>query len=220
MANNDQDIAIIGLGSFGINVLNNFVSKGVDVTIIDKSQDLINKYGNKSSNAIVLDSTNSEALKSVGINNYDHVVVAIGQDLNASILTTLVLLELGVKNIVVKASDENHVKILKKIGAHRIVYPDSEMGKRVSMQIMHRSLIELVQLNENQTMVQVRVTNAKFSGKDLASLDITNNYGVIIAGIRRGDEIKTPRATEVLLKDDLLIIVGDTAKVEQLTDII
>lgn len=215
-----QDIAIIGLGSFGANVLDNFYERGFDVTIIDKDESLVNKYASKSSNALIADTTNAGVLKSLGLNNYDTVIVAIGQDLNASILTTLILLEFGVKEIIVKASDENHVKILKKIGAHRIIYPDSEMGKRVAMQVMHHSLIELIELNQDQTMAQVVITNPEFVGRDLASLDFTNKYGVIIAAIRSGEEIKTPNATQVLEKDDLIIIVGKAQDIEALAKVI
>lgn len=213
----DVDIAIIGIGSFGQNVLRNFSEEGLDVTIIDSNQDIINKYSNLCSSAFVADSTNANALKKMGINNYDHVIVAIGQDINASILTTLLLLEFGIENITVKASDENHVKILNKIGAHNIIFPDKEMGKRVAKQVMYRSLKELVELNEIQVMAEISVSDKNFIGHNLADLDITNNFGVIIAAIRRNDLIIVPTATEQLQADDLLIVIGETANVEKLT---
>ncbi len=215
-----QDIAIIGLGSFGANLLDNFYRNGVDVTIIDKDPSLVNKYASKSSNALVADTTNGDVLKNLGLNNYDCVIVAIGQDLNASILTTLILLEFEIDEIIVKASDLNHVKILSKIGAHRIIYPDSEMGKRVAMQVMHHSLIELIEINEEQTMAQVAINNPNFIGKDLATLDFTNKYGVIIAAIRRNGENTTPSAAFILEENDVIIIVGQPANVEAFAKVI
>ncbi len=98
------DIAIIGLGSFGSSVLKNFYNNGIDVTIIDSDENIINQYSSKCDNAIVANGTDEPVLRKIGIQNYDYVIVAIGQDLNASILTTLLLVELGVKNIMVKAS--------------------------------------------------------------------------------------------------------------------
>ncbi len=218
--NSTKDIAIIGLGSFGANLLENFYSNGVDVTIIDKDATLVNKYASKSSNALVADTTNADVLKNLGLANYDCVIVAIGQDLNASILTTLILLEFDIKEIIVKASDLNHVKILTKIGAHRIIYPDREMGKRVSMQVMHHSLIELIEINEEQTMAQVAINNPNFIGKSLANLDFTNKYGVIIAAIRRNGENTTPSASFILEENDIIIIVGQPSNVEAFAKVI
>lgn len=213
----NADIAIIGLGSFGSNVLHNFVNEGVDVTIIDKNSEIINQHSTLCDNAFCTDSTRAEALKKIGIHNYDCVIVAIGQDLNASILTTLVLKEFDIDTIIVKASDENHAKILKKIGADQIVYPDKEMGKRVAMQVMYSSLRELVELNEIQVMAQLSVSNEAFIGKTLESLNITNKYNVIISAIRRNDEVIIPGAQEMLQADDLLIVVGESDKVDKLT---
>ncbi len=215
----NRDVAIIGLGSFGVNLLDNFYQSGVDVTIIDKNEELINKYASKSSNALIADSTNADLLKNLGLNNYDCVIVAIGQDLNASILTTLILLEFEVGEIIVKASDLNHVKILNKIGAHRIIYPDREMGKRVAMQVMHHSLVELIEISEDQTMAQVKISNPDYIGKDLAKLDFTNKYGIIIAAISRGEDNITPSATLVLKKNDVITIVGKPKSVESLAKV-
>ncbi len=185
VVNKNNDVAIIGLGSFGTNVFKNFVNEGVDVTIIDRSQDLINLHSSSCNNAFCVDSTHADALRKIGIHNYDCVVVAIGQDLNASILTTLILKEFDIDTIIVKASDENHAKVLKKIGADQIIYPDREMGKRVAMQVMYNSLHELVELNEVQIMAQLSVSNPDFIGKSLESLNIKNNYNFIISAIRR-----------------------------------
>ncbi|MFV0424049.1 MAG: potassium channel family protein [Bacilli bacterium] len=215
--NKHTDIAIIGLGSFGINVLKNFIKEGVDVTIIDKSSDLINQHSALCDNAFCADSTHVESLRKIGIHNYDCVIIAIGQDLNASILTTLLLKEFEIDTIIVKASDENHAKILNKIGADQIVYPDKEMGKRVAMQVMYSSLRELVELNEIQVMAQLSVSNEEFIGKTLESLNITNKYNVIISAIRRNDEVIIPGAQEILYAGDLLIVVGENDKVDKLT---
>lgn len=214
------DIAIIGLGSFGSNVLKNFVKEGVEVTAIDKDEKVLNQHASLTDNAFCTDSTQVDGLRHIGIQNFDCVIVSIGQDLNASILTTLILKEFGIPNIIVKASDENHAKILKKIGADQIVYPDKEMGKRVAMQVMYSSLRELVELNEVQVMAQISVNSPEFIGKTLESLNITNKYNVIISAIRREDEVIIPSAQEVLKSDDLLIVVGETKSVEKLTKII
>ncbi len=214
------DIAIIGLGSFGKNVLQNFINEGVDVTIIDRNIDVINQHSAICDNAYCVDSTQADALRRIGIHNFDCVIVSIGQDLNASILTTLVLKEFDIDTIIVKASDENHSKILKKIGADQIVYPDREMGKRVAMQVMYTSLQELVELNEIQVMAQLIVSNEAFIGKTLESLNITNNYNVIISAIRRDTEVIIPGAQEVLHANDLLIVVGESDKVDKLTKVI
>ncbi|MFV0499135.1 MAG: potassium channel family protein [Bacilli bacterium] len=214
------DIAIIGLGSFGRNILHNFINEGVDVTIIDKNIEIINQHASICDNAYCVDSTQADALRKVGIHNFDCVIVSIGQDLNASILTTLILKEFEIDKIIVKASDENHGKILNKIGADQIVYPDKEMGKRISMQVMYSSMQELVELNEVQVMAQLIVTSSEFINKSLESLNITNNYNVMISAIRRENEVIIPAASEFLLKDDLLIVIGEIDKVDALTKVI
>ncbi len=210
------DIAIIGLGSFGSNVLKNFYAKNIDVTIIDTNETLVNQYTNMSSSPIVANGTDENIMRKIGIQNYDCVVVAIGQDLNASILTTLVLVELGVKNIIVKASDENHAKILKRVGASEIIFPDSEIGERVVTQILYNSMTELVKLNECQSMSQVIVSSDKFINKPLSEIDFTNKYNILIAAITRFDEVIIPTATETLKKGDKLIVIGNRETIIEL----
>jgi trk system potassium uptake protein TrkA len=175
----------------------------------------VNEYANIASHAVVGDSTDEAVLKSLGIRNFDHVIVAIGDNIQSSILTTLMLKELGVKFITVKAQNDYHEKILRKIGADQIVHPERDMGRRIAHNLISNNVLDYLELSDEHSIVEI-VVNNKLSGNTLIDLDIRAKYGINIVAIKRGKEIfVTPQADEVIQKDDILIVIGADTDIDR-----
>jgi trk system potassium uptake protein len=203
-----KEFAVIGLGRFGGSICRELSSLGMEVMAIDTDEDRVNEFANIASHAVIADSTDEMVLKSLGIRNFDHVIVAIGDNLQASILTTLILKELGVKNITVKAQNDHHEKVLRKIGADQIVHPERDMGVRIANNIASNSVLDYLELSDEHSIVEI-MANDKLTGHTIIDLDIRAEYGINIVAIKRGKEIiVSPRANEIIKEEDILIVIG------------
>src|SRR5699024_9320943 len=188
------------------------------VLAIDRNEQKVNEFKNIASHAVIADSTDEHALKDLGIKNIDHVIVAIGDNIQASILTTVILADLGVKRITVKAQNDYHEKILNKIGAHQVVHPERDMGRRLAHSLLSSNIIDYLKLSEDYSMVEV-IASKKMSGKSLIELDIRALYGCNVVAIKRGNNLNvSPRADDVVEENDILIVIGanhDISKFEK-----
>ncbi|WP_453997256.1 potassium channel family protein [Bacillus nitroreducens] len=205
---NKKEFAVIGLGRFGGSICRALSDEGMEVMAMDIDEDRVNEYSTIASHAVVGDSTDESVLKSIGIRNFDLVIVAIGDNLKASILTTIILKELGVKQIWVKAQNDYHEKILSKIGADRIVHPERDMGKRIAHNIISNNVLDYLELSDEHSIIEI-VAGNKIDGKSLIDLNVRAKYGVTIVAIKRGKNIiVSPQATELIHKGDILIMIG------------
>lgn len=203
-----KEFAVIGLGRFGGSICRALAEQGMEVMAIDTNEDKVNEFAMIASHAVVGDSTDETVLKSLGIRNFEHVIVAIGDDIQASILTTLILKELGVANVTVKAQNDYHEKVLKKIGADNVVHPERDMGKRIAHNIVSNNVLDYLELSDEHSIVEI-VANGKLGGNSILQLDIRAKYGINIVAIKRGNEIiVSPQATEVIQEGDILIVIG------------
>ncbi|HZG61261.1 MAG TPA: TrkA family potassium uptake protein [Anoxybacillus sp.] len=203
-----KEFAVIGLGRFGGSICRTLSEQGMEVLAIDIDEDRVNEFANIASHAVVGDSTDESVLKSLGIRNFDHVIVAIGDNIQASILTTIILKELGVKHITVKATNDYHEKVLKKIGADQVVHPERDMGERIAHNIISNNVLDYLDLSDEHSIVEI-VASERLDGHSLLELDIRARYGINIVAIKRGNDIiVSPLASEVIRKDDILIVIG------------
>ena len=203
-----KEFAVIGLGRFGGSICKALSEEGMEVMAIDLDEDKVNGYSKIASHAVVGDTTDESVLKSLGIRNFDHVIVAIGENIQASILTTLLLKELGVKHITVKAQNNYHEKILNKIGADKIVHPERDMGRRIAHNIISNNVLDYLELSDEHSIMEI-VASQRMNGKSIIDLDIRAKYGINIVAIKRGkDIIVSPHATEVFHNNDILIVIG------------
>lgn len=213
-----QDYAVIGLGRFGSSICRELSDEGMDVLAIDIDEQKVNEFKNIASYAVIADATDEQALKEIGINNIDHVIVAIGDNIQASILTTVILSEMGVKRITVKAQNDYHEKILQKIGAHQVVHPERDMGRRLAHSLISSNILDYIELSEEHSIVEV-IASRKMVGKSLVELNIRAKYGCNIVAVKRGDEIiVSPDAQFSFKENDVLIVIGrddDISKFER-----
>ncbi|AZB42760.1 TrkA family potassium uptake protein [Bacillus sp. FJAT-42376] len=210
-----KEFAVIGLGRFGGSICRALSEEGMEVMAIDHDEDRVNEFANIASHAVVGDSTDEAVLKSLGIRNFDHVIVAIGENIQASILTTLILKDLGVKNITVKAQNDYHEKVLTKIGADKIVHPERDMGKRIAHNIISNNVLDYLELSDEHSIVEI-VAGKKLAGNTLINLDIRANYGINIVAIKRNKEIiVSPQAEEEIELNDVLIVIGADSDIDR-----
>lgn len=203
-----REFAVIGLGRFGGSICEELSREGMRVLAIDINEQKINEYKNIASHAVIADSTDEQALKALGIKNIDHVIVAIGDNIQASILTTVILTELGIKQITVKAQNDYHEKILNKIGADVVVHPERDMGRRLAHSLISSNIIDYLELSEEHSIVEVKA-GKKMIGKNLMDLNIRAYYGCNVVAIKRGNEmIISPAAEDTIKGDDILIVLG------------
>lgn len=203
-----KQFAVIGLGRFGGSICRELMENGMEVLAMDKDEDRVNEFASIATQAVIADTTDESVLKSLGVRNFDHVIVAIGDDIQSSILTTLILKEVGVNHITVKAQNDYHEKVLRKIGADHVVHPERDMGKRIAHYIVSNNVLDYLELSDEYSIVEIKV-NERLAGQTLLELDVRARYGINIVAIKRGTEINvSPAAEDPFWKDDILIVIG------------
>ena len=168
---------VIGLGTFGFSVAQSLFEKGHEVVAIDISEELVQRCRDHVSQAITADATNRETLEALGVKDSDYAIVSVGDRIDASILITLHLTELGVENIVVKAVNDTHGKILTKIGATEIVFPEKQMAVRIADRIGHKGVMDQIQLSDNLSILEITVPE-RLVGVNLKDSKIRQNFRI------------------------------------------
>ena len=210
-----KQILVVGLGRFGSSVALTLYKMGHEVLVMDKNSELVQEMADSVTYAVQADATDEAALRSVGIRNFDVAVIAIGNDLEASILATALIKELGVKKVVAKAQNDLHGKILEKVGADRVIYPEREMGVRLAKYLAGTNILEYIELSPEFSLLEVQAPK-KLAGKSLRQLNLRARYGITVVAIRHGDKIfVSPNADDLIAEGYLLVFVGETASLDR-----
>lgn len=211
-----KQFVVIGLGRFGTSVAKTLAYKYYDVLAIDIDETKVQEISAEVTHAVNLDATNKEALNNLGVNNFDIAVVSIGSDLQANILTTLILKELGVTEVVAKAQDSLHGRILTKLGADRVVYPEHDMGTRIANHLVSAQILDYIELAPNYSVLEIKAS-PKMQEYSLLDLNLRNKFGVNVVAIKRGEKIDiSPQAETKIKEDDTLIVIGANDNLEKL----
>ena len=210
--------AVIGLGNFGFHAAKALYEDGNEVVAIDSDKGRVHAIDPYSSEAIVLDATDKEAFKALGLENMDGVIVSTGTKISTSILICLHLQEMGVKKILAKALDEDHGKILKRVGATEIIHPERDMAIRVSRGLSRPNVLDFVPLTEDYDLVQVGPPR-EFIGKNLKELNMRAKYNVHIIAIKElvpDNFVLVPPASFVIKDSDVLIMLGKSEDIKKI----
>ena len=212
-ANGAQKIAVIGLGRFGSALALELVEVGKEVLGIDASEDLVQEFAASLTHVVKADSTNRDVLIELGLDDFDRVVVAIGGDIEASILTASLLVELGVKQVWAKATSDAHGRILRQIGVTHVVFPEKDMGKRIAHQVGGDQL-DYVEIDEGFVMAKTAAADA-FVGKNLTELAIRKRFNVIVVATSHGNVAYEAANPETVINEgDWMIVSGPKAAIE------
>lgn len=211
-----KQFAVIGLGRFGTSVAKTLMMMDHEVLVIDEDGDKIQEVVNSVTHAVQADAKDEKALKAIGIRNFDVVIVAIGKDTESSILVTVLLKELGVKNVVAKARTELHGSVLSKVGADKVVYPERDMGVRVAHSLVSSNVLDHIQLSPEYSILEV-VAPDMLVGKSLRQLNLRAKFGVTLMAIKRGNQIHvSPSPDDPIQENDILVAIGEDKKLRNI----
>lgn len=203
-----KQYAVLGLGSFGRSVALTLESLGCDVIVVDKSYEKVQEISDSVAYAMRADVSDPDALVSLGGKNLDGAVVAVSENLEASIMATIAAKEIGIPYVLAKARDELQGRILEKIGADAIVYPERDMGSRVAKSLVSTAFTDWIELSSEYSMAET-VIPEKWVGKSLAELKVRERYGLNVVGIMRGEEVDvTFDPHEPLPEECIIIVIG------------
>lgn len=210
-----KQYAVFGLGSFGESVAVTLQELGCEVVVVDNHMERIEDVSPYVSYAVQADIEDPEVIRSLGARNLDGVVVAVADDMEASIMATLVSKEIGVPYVLAKAKNELHAKVLKKIGADSIIFPEKEIGQSVARNLVSGEFVDWISLSPDYSITEIQVPE-KWIGKSLSEIDVRRTKDVNVVGVRIGEKIQvTIDPEEPLQKEMMLIMIGSNEALEK-----
>lgn len=213
-----KQFAVIGCGRFGSAVAKTLYKNGYDVLAIDEDPDIVQHISEFVTHSASIDVEDEDALRAVGLKNIDVAIIAIGSDIKASIMATLVVKELGVKYVVAKAQDELHAKVLYKIGADRVIFPERDMGVRLAYNLTSTNILDYIELAADYSIMEISAPE-KWIEKTLKDLHIRAKHGISVMAIKHGEDINVaPQADAVINRGDVLVVVGANEDLKRVQD--
>jgi trk system potassium uptake protein len=211
-------VVVIGLGIFGFNLAKDLFEAGLEVIAVDKNKDLVQKIRDFSTKAVVADATETDLMEAIGIEENDVVIVSFGEDLAASTILTLHLKEMNVKTIIVKAPNEDHKRILEKVGATEVVIPEREMAAKIARSLISPNVMDYIPLTREYTICEI-APPASFVGRSIAEIQLRKRYNIGLLASRDvlTDQISMIPGGEFVVKDsDILVVIGKEKDIQNL----
>ncbi len=223
-----KQFGIFGLGSFGMTVAKELADKKFNVLAIDSDPERVNIASEFVAHTVICDATDEKALRDAGAENIDIAIVSVGKDISASVMITLNLKEIGIKYIVAKATNPNQGRVLKKIGADRVIFPERDMAVRLVQQLTNPSIFEYLEFSPDYGLMEI-VAPKSFEDKTIKEIDLRKKYGITLIAIKRANpvvdkngetQIKelvllSPSPDESIIKGDILVIIGSYENLEK-----
>ncbi len=203
-----RQVLVIGLGRFGCAIAQTLVQDGVQVMGIDRRMDLVEEMRDSLTQAVQADSMDRDAMMALGVGEFDTAFVTIGGDLKASCVTTMLLKELGVEHVVAKAADDFHGRMLEKLGADKILFPERDMGKRIAHNLVSGNLLEYIELSPDFSMAEI-LAEPDWAGKTLSELHLRDRMGINVVAVRSGEKTNPlPTSGTVIQEGDIMLVVA------------
>lgn len=212
-----KQFAIIGIGRFGSSIAKALYSMGYDVLAIDTEDENIQTISEYTTHAVQADATDESVLKALGIRNFDVVIITIGNNIQSSIMIALLCKELGVKQIIAKAQNDLHARVLRKIGVNKVVFPERDMGERLARNLVSSNIVDFIEVAPDYSMVEI-TPKTEWAGKILDNLNLRERFGVNVMAIKHADgSINiSPRANDKIKLKDKLIVIGSNKDIRRL----
>ena len=216
-----KSFLVIGMGRFGTAVAQELAELGQEVLAIDENEEDVQRVAEDVTQAMQGDAQDEAVLRAVGVRNFDCCVVAVGTDMEASILITVMLKELGAKYIVAKARSAVHAKVLERVGADRVVLPESEMGRKLAQRLAHTNVVDFIGVSDEYSILEVH-TPKSWVGKSLVQLAVRQKYKVNVLAVRHGENgtlDASPKPNMAIEPNDLLLIMGENKFVDKVVEL-
>ncbi|PKM93346.1 MAG: potassium transporter Trk [Firmicutes bacterium HGW-Firmicutes-1] len=214
-----RDFVVFGLGKFGRSVAQTLSKNGCDVLAIDINEEIIQDISERVTHAVQADVTDAEALHALGIRNFDVAIIAISNNMQSSIMATILAKELGVPFVIAKAQNDIHKRVLEKVGADKVVFPEREIGIRIANNLISDNFVDYVELSEEYSIVEITAKDA-WVGKTLKELNLRAKFGLNVMAIRNSDDTLTitPGPNEVLRERDVLVVIGSNVELQKINN--
>lgn len=211
-----KSFVVIGCGRFGQSVAKTLHKLGHEVLAIDKSLEAVQLISEDVTHAVQADVMEEGVLKELGLSNFDVAVISIGSNLEASIFATLIAKEVGVPKVVTKAQSELHGKLLTKIGADKIIFPERDMGIRLGHNLVSNNILDFIELSPDYGILEITALEA-WENKSLSKLKLSAKYGLVVMVLKKGDRvIVPPKAEDIIEKHDILVVIGNTKDINKI----
>ncbi|MGM0603970.1 MAG: potassium channel family protein [Bacillota bacterium] len=211
-----KQFVVVGLGRFGASVATTLAENGHDVLAIDRDPEKVQAISADVTHAVEADATDEEALKTLGVRNFDVAVISIGDNVSANILCTLILKELQLPYVIVKAPDALHGKVLTKVGADRVVYPERDMGSRIAQNLISSNVLDYIEFAPEYGVIEI-LASEKMTGKTLKELELRANFDVNVMAIKRGEQLYiSPGADDEIIEGDKLVLMGKNENLDKM----
>lgn len=208
--------AVFGLGRYGVAVARELVESGMEVIAVDSDEAIVNAAAGELPLCKCADVTDPEVIKQLGISNVDVVIIAMANNLEASVMAVTLCKEIGVKTVIAKCANEMHQKILTRVGADKVVFPENESGIRLAKNLLSSGFVDMVSLAKNVSMIELDI-KPEWVGKNLIELNLRKKYSINVVAIRKGDAVSVDiDPHEALDESDKLIVIANTAKLAKL----
>ncbi len=215
-----KQFIVIGLGRFGTSVAETLYALGNDVLAVDIDEEAVQNIAERVTHAVQVDANDEVSLRALGIGNFDVAIISIGSDIQANILSTLLVKDTNVKHIITKANNALHAKVLYKIGANRVIFPERDMGIRVAHNLCSSNILDYIELSPDFSIAEI-VTPKEWEGHSLKELDLRVRYSVNVVAIKRDDNIEvSPSADEVIQEGDIIVAIGGTAELNGIESLV
>jgi len=213
-----KQFVVVGLGRFGASVATTLAENGHDVLAIDRDPEKVQAISGDVTHAVEADATDEEALKTLGVRNFDVAVVSIGDNVSANILCTLILKELNLPYVIVKAPDTLHGKVLTKVGADRVVYPERDMGSRIAQNLISSNVLDYIEFAPEYGVIEILASD-NMVGRTLKELELRASFDVNVMAIKRGEQLFiSPGAEDKIEAGDKLVLMGKNENLDKMRD--
>ncbi|MDY5435509.1 TrkA family potassium uptake protein [Peptostreptococcus porci] len=207
---------VIGAGRFGKSLAMTLYESGQDVLVVDNNEEVAQNLSEVLDNVVVADASDEYAIKKIGLSNFDVAIIAIGTNLRASIMATLLAKESGIPMIISKATDNLQAEVLRKIGANRVVFPEHDMGVKVAKSLTINNLVDYMELDSKHSIFEMKVPHS-WIGKSLIDLDVRGKYSLTVIGVKNKDIFDVPaNPIQVFGEDDIVVVAGKKDVIEKL----
>ncbi|SDL54135.1 potassium channel family protein [Halarsenatibacter silvermanii] len=211
-----KEFVVIGLGRFGSSVARSLMKNGNEVLAIDKKEERINKLRDELTHVVEADAADGDVLESLGVGNFDVGIVSIGDDVHANILTTLILKEHGVSQVLSRAVNEMHGKILTRVGADEVVFPERDMGERIAEHLLSENMLDYIEVSPDHSIIEITAPEFMVD-KTLKEINLRSDYDINLMVIKRGDELNlTPGGNNKIREGDVLVLLGENKQLESI----
>lgn len=214
-----KQFLVLGLGSFGNSITRTLFELGHEVMAVDSDNEKVEKATDFSTHAVQANIMDENTLKSLGVRNYDAVILAVGEDIKASILVSMLLKEMGCKYLMAKANDNIHAKVLRQLGVDKVVFPERDMGIRVAKSLVTKSVVDIMELDGDYRIVEIKVPKQWYD-KSIVDLDVRKKFHVNVLAINRENNyIVSPAPNTIFLEHDVMLILGKSDDVDAIDEI-